>query len=1014
MNRIAAVVVLSALGLLIGCGGGASSGGGDKQDITVSVGPKGTSVSGGDTQQFTATILNPHNTGVVWTLTGTGCTGAACGTLGNPGGNNNQGWTIVYTAPLTVPNPPTVTLTATSRDDSTKSDTITITLTAPVVKVSVAPATPTVILGATQQFTANVKGATNTAVTWSTAGPGTNNTSGLYTSPATLTTPASATVTATSQADTTKSGTATVTIPAVTVSVLPKVSGVILGATQQFTASVTNATNTAVTWTMSGPGGVDSTGLYTAPVSLTTPATATVRAASQADPSKSMSITFAIPAVTVGISPANPTVILGATQQFTASVGNAINTAVSWSMTGVGKLSSSGLYNAPSTLSTPSSATVMATSLVDPTKSVTTTVTIPAVGVTVAPPTISLNGGDKQTFTATVTNATDKTVMWNLTGLGTLSASGAYTAATVVPSQQTATVQATSNADPGKSGSAIVTLIPVSVSVSPSPVTVPINATQQFAAAVSGTTNKLVAWSVTGTGCSGDDCGTINSSGLYAAPDSIPNPPTVTVTATSAADPTKAGTAAVTITDNANSKLTGSFAFTFQGFLGMGMTAMIGSFTADGNGNLSNGLRDMNGAHATPVLKQAFTGTYQLHGDNRGVMTFTSLPGSPSFRFAINDKGDKGTFVEMDSTGTSGGGMFHKQITNDFAASKLTGNYAFGFYGNGIDNERNAAVGRLHTDGVGTISSGVMQTSSPQTTTFTGSFALSTTTGSANGRGTMSWSIASVGTYPGTFYMVSADRFFFLISSQVAIDSPLIVGEVRRQTIPAMPASFLNGAFVFYLNGLSSPSSTFALIGQFTANGSNANITGEYAQSDNGVPMPLQTFTGGIGVVGDTRVTLESPALGQFIGYMVDSNSGFFVRTNSANGAVLGVFEPQTLPVGGLKNSDLQGRYLVGGTQVAVSNGSMFTGYVNIDGAGNWTSTVDASSQAYPAADLYNAGTVSVSSSTTGRVAMTVTVPLTYNQVIYAASPDRLLVLDVDPSWNNQGALWQTTGFWEK
>ena len=45
---------------------------------------------------------------------------------------------------------------------------------------------------------------------------------------------------------------------------------------------------------------------------------------------------------------------------------------------------------------------------------------------------------------------------------------------------------------------------------------------------------------------------------------------------------------------------------------------------------------------------------------------------------------------------------------------------------------------------------------------------------------------------------------------------------------------------------------------------------------------------------------------------------------------------------------------------------------------------------------------------------MTVTVPTTYNQVMYAATPGKLLVLDVDPSSYNQGAAWQTTGFWEK
>jgi hypothetical protein len=45
---------------------------------------------------------------------------------------------------------------------------------------------------------------------------------------------------------------------------------------------------------------------------------------------------------------------------------------------------------------------------------------------------------------------------------------------------------------------------------------------------------------------------------------------------------------------------------------------------------------------------------------------------------------------------------------------------------------------------------------------------------------------------------------------------------------------------------------------------------------------------------------------------------------------------------------------------------------------------------------------------------MTVTVPSTFNQVIYAATPDKLLGVDIDPSTSNKGALWQATGFWEK
>jgi hypothetical protein len=49
--------------------------------------------------------------------------------------------------------------------------------------------------------------------------------------------------------------------------------------------------------------------------------------------------------------------------------------------------------------------------------------------------------------------------------------------------------------------------------------------------------NQGVTWSVAGTGCSGASCGTIDVTGKYTAPASVPDPPTVTVTATSVADP---------------------------------------------------------------------------------------------------------------------------------------------------------------------------------------------------------------------------------------------------------------------------------------------------------------------------------------------------------------------------------------------------------------------------------------------------------------------------------------------
>jgi uncharacterized protein YjdB len=1013
MKSIAAFIGFAVLAFCSACGGGngGGGGGGPQQDISVSVGPKTANVAGGQTQTFLATILNPNNTGVNWALSSTGCTGSACGSLGNAGGNNNQGWTIDYTAPLTIPSPATVTISATSKDDPSKSDSAVITVTAAVVTVSVSPASPAVMLGATQQLSATVKGTTNTGVTWSLSGPGNVSTSGLYTAPTTLTTPASVTVTATSQADNTKSGTATITIPAVTVAISPSISSVTIGGTQQFTATVTNATKTGVTWSVSGAGTVDTSGLYSTPATLSTPATVTVSAASKADPSKTKSISFSIPAVTIGISPTTPTVILGATQQFTAAVGNAINTAVSWSVAGAGSISASGLYAAPASRGTPASATVTAISVADPSKSISTTIAIPAVSVAVAPTTATLNGGDTQTFTATVTNATNKSVTWSLSGAGMLGTDGKYTAPSIVSTQQTATITATSAADSTKSASAAVTLIPISVAVTPSPVSVPIHTTQQFTATITGTSNTLVTWSVSGTGCSGSDCGTISSTGLYSAPDSVPSPAAVTVKATSAADTTKFGTATVTISDNANSKLAGSFAFTFQGFYGSSMTAIIGSFTADGKGNLTNGLADLNTTSGAPALKQAFTGTYQLHGDNRGTMTLT-LPGSPSYRFAVNDSGDRGSVAEMDATGVSGAGLFFKQTTTDFSISKVSGDYAFGFYGNGVDGERNAAVGRLHADGLSAISNGAMDSSSPTSDGITGTFAFSTSTGSGNGRGTMTMVVSGSesGTYHAGFYLVNADKILFLLEDQTSLDVPLLMGELRHQS-GSFTASSLAGTAVFYSNGLSTVmGTTKALIGQFAGNGTSS-LAGEMAVSDGGTPTSKTAFTASYSITSNGRGTFTSTATGQVVFYLTGGNNGFLLWPT---GGGVGMIEPQTLPSGGLKNSDLTGRYLLAGTQVPIPDTGVFTGSVSIDGAGNWVSTADASSPIYPGTDIYNEGTVAVVSATTGRVTMTVTVPSTFNQVIYAATPDRLLVLDLDPSSYNQGAAWQASGFWEK
>jgi hypothetical protein len=87
----------------------------------------------------------------------------------------------------------------------------------------------------------------------------------------------------------------------------------------------------------------------------------------------------------------------------------------------------------------------------------------------------------------------------------------------------------------------------IQVSVSPNPANVRAGSSQQFTATVTGTTNSAVTWSVNNVANGNSTTGTINSSGMYAAPASLPNPNTIAIQATSSADSSASGSSSITL-----------------------------------------------------------------------------------------------------------------------------------------------------------------------------------------------------------------------------------------------------------------------------------------------------------------------------------------------------------------------------------------------------------------------------------------------------------------------------------
>jgi hypothetical protein len=496
--------------------------------VSVAVSPTATSLFTSASTSFTAAVANAADTSVTWAV----AEGAAGGTI-TAGG--------LYTAPATSG---TYHVVATSHADASRTATATVTVILPI-SVAVSPTTATLLMAASASFTAMVANSADTAVIWTVAegaAGGTVTAGGVYTAPMTAGTYH---VVATSHADTSKAATVTVTVVLpVSVTISPASTTLITSGSTTFTAAVANSGDTAVTWTVTegaAGGTVTGGGVYTAPA---TPGTYHVVATSRADTSKTATATVTVvPPVSVAVTPSTATLVTSAAATFTATVANATDTSVSWSVTGGasgGTVTVGGVYTAPAT---PGTYQVVATSHADPSKTATATVTVVLpVSVVVAPSAATLVTSAAATFTATVANATDTSVSWMVAegaAGGTVTSGGVYTAPT---SAGTFHVVATSVADGTKSATATVTVVlPISITISPASTTLITSGSATFTATVANSTDTAVTWRVA-EGAAG---GAVTSGGVYTAPST---PGTYHVVATSHADTSKTATATVTVT----------------------------------------------------------------------------------------------------------------------------------------------------------------------------------------------------------------------------------------------------------------------------------------------------------------------------------------------------------------------------------------------------------------------------------------------------------------------------------
>lgn len=384
----------------------------------------------------------------------------------------------------------------------------------------------------------------------------------------------------------------------------------------------------------------------------------------------------------------------------------------------------------------------------------------------------------------------------------------------------------------------------IAVTVSAPSATLKIGESQTYTAQVTGSSNTLVTWNVSGAGCSGAACGSITTAGVYTAPAIVPQPPAVNIIATSQADTSKSGMAGLTIGSD----------------VALAVWPQAARVTV---GNSRQFLRMLTGS-SNAAVNWSVTGT-GCDVSNCGSVDpsglFTAPPQIPPTAATV--------FVVATSVVDRGKAAQASVSLQSHNVNTLNGGYAFIYRGVWADSEGHLA-GRFTLDGNGNLTAGALdRTNAPVVggqpagnlinQAFTGDYLIGD-----DGRGLLSMvfpfgSVAFSTSVPG-----SGDRFFMQAFYDTSARGTALV---LKQDSSTPSAATVSGNYVFQLTGSDVNRVRMANIGRFTANGNGAISAGQIDTNDglSGV-IDSRTFTGSFTVASNGRGTMQIavPGVGSF------------------------------------------------------------------------------------------------------------------------------------------------------
>jgi len=332
---------------------------------------------------------------------------------------------------------------------------------------------------------------------------------------------------------------------------------------------------------------------------------------------------------------------------------------------------------------------------------------------------------------------------------------------------------------------------------------------------------------------------------------------------------------------------------TFNGSLSATPLARTGSFTADGLGNITGGVEDVNAAGITSLALQITGGNYTVNADGRGRLTLdissNGVTSSIIFGIVLTSTND-GLMIDETSNSaqsSTGSGNFIKQTPGSFAISTVSGAYVFDF--SGLDNIQPPNQGPISIVGQFTASNGPITTGVEDVNdngAFTTAAAVSgnfaadgnhqaTLTG--NGRG-----IALINGSQYAFYIVDSSRV-----RSLSISGGMLSGDAVIQNI-VPPATLSSSSFVFIVAG-SSAKGGVTRVGRFTANG--ASLTNIVLDTNNSGTFTKTGGTGSGSTFSNTNITMDQANPGRGTLTFTASNVGvpftFVFYLSSATSGVI-------------------------------------------------------------------------------------------------------------------------------